>query len=182
MDFQLLSGERIIWRGEPSQGIRFHAQDWFVIPFSLLWLGLVLTIFTSTPADAAGSDPAFGFILPFFIIIGLWMLCGRFLVDMLLRNGTEYALTNRRAIIEGGLVRRSTRSINLAAAPEIRLQESGNGRGTIEFGNSPGFPFMMYRGWPGASRFQAPAFELIDDAKSVYAMILDAQQHAQSGG
>lgn len=177
MDLQLTSGERVLWEGAPGQGIRFQAQDWFAIPFAAVWLTITSMAFFATAHSA--RDPGFYFIAPLFVFIGVYMLVGRFIVDMFSRAKTEYALTNRRAIIETGLFRRSTRSINLAAAPEIRLAEGRSGRGTIEFGT--GSPFgSMPRGWPGMSRYQSPAFENIDNASSIYSTVLDAQRDAQN--
>jgi hypothetical protein len=179
MDFQLTSGERVIWRGAPGQGLRLHAQDWFAIPFAVVWLGIILSVFIASPQDASGTDPAPYFILPFFLLIGVYILVGRFVIDMAARSRTEYALTNHRAIIESGVFRKSIRSVNLAAAPEIRLREGRGGRGTIEF--SSGSPFAMVpRGWPGMSQYLPPAFDRIEDAASVYRMIIDAQRGAQS--
>ncbi|HKP33561.1 MAG TPA: PH domain-containing protein, partial [Sphingomicrobium sp.] len=129
--------------------------------------------------DSTPDDPGVYFVLPFFLIIGIYMLVGRYIVDMLVRGHTEYALTNQRAIIESGLFRRSTRSVNLAAAPEMSFNEGRNGRGTIEFG--PTSPFSAVgRNWAGGSRVVSPAFENIDNADSVYAQVLSAQREAQS--
>lgn len=181
MDFSLTSGERVLWRGAPGRGLRLQMQDWFAVPFAAIWLGLVLSFFFVGEAGQGADDPSFNFILPFFILIGVWMLVGRFIVDMIVRSRTEYVLTDRRAVIEAGLMRRSTRSVNLSATPEIRLQEGRNGRGTIEFGSGSPFGMMFPRGWPGVAQHISPAFELIDDAQSVYAMIITAQREAQSG-
>jgi hypothetical protein len=180
MDLQLTSGERVIWQGSPGRGLRFQAQDWFAVPFAALWLGLILSFFVRAPKQTTPDGAPFDFILPFFILIGVYMLVGRFVIDMIVRSRTEYALTNRRAIIESGIFSKSTRSVNLAAAPEIRLRERGGGRGTIEFGG--GSPFaMMPRSWPGTSQYMPPAFEMIDGAASVYRLILDAQRQSQAG-
>ena len=34
---RLLKGEKIVWSGQPSQGLLLTGQDWLLIPFSLLW-------------------------------------------------------------------------------------------------------------------------------------------------
>jgi hypothetical protein len=179
MDLQLTSGERVIWQGSPGKGLRFQAQDWFAVPFAAVWLGIIFSVFVTAPQKSGTDNGGFEFVLPFFILIGVYMLAGRFVIDMIARSRTEYALTNRRAIIESGFFGRSTRSVNLAAAPEIRLRQGGSGRGTIEFGS--GSPFaMMPRSWPGTRQYLPPAFEMIEDAGSVYRLILDAQRQAQS--
>jgi hypothetical protein len=178
MDFQLTSGERVIWRGNPACGIRFHAYDFFLVPFAFVWLAGALTIFVAPESRQQDADPIGYVMLPFFVLIGIYILFGRFVTDFLVRSRTEYALTNRRAIIESGYFRRIVRSVNLAAAPEIRFQEKRNGRGTIEFGS--GAPFGMPRGWPGMGQFQPPAFDGIEDARNVYELALNAQHEAQA--
>lgn len=180
MDFQLMSGERVIWRGSPAQGIRFQAQDLFIVPFAIIWLTIAGSAFWLPNSDGTQTnDPAEYIILPFFLLIGLYILVGRFLGDMLSRSRTEYALTNRRAIVESGIFRRNTRSINLAATPEIRFRQGRGGRGTIEFGGGSPFAFVP-RNWPGSAQFMPPAFDGIEDADNVYRLVLDAQREAQS--
>jgi hypothetical protein len=179
MDFQLTAGEQVLWRGAPSQGIRLRAPDLILIPFILIWFGAI-SFAMGASGGASAAVPFDWLFWSFFLFIGLYLLVGRFVADMIVRSRTEYALTNRRAIIESGVFRRTTRSVNLAAAPEIRFREGRGGRGTIEFGGTSPFPFA-YRGWPGWSQFMSPAFEGIEDARSVYQQVLDAQRQAQEG-
>jgi hypothetical protein len=126
-------------------------------------------------------DPAFYLIMPFFLLIGLYMLFGRFLVDRVARRRTHYYLTTQRAVIEGGLFRPNHRSISLAASPEIRFRGRRNGRGTVQFGSASMFG-MMPPSWPGASQFLPPAFDDIDEAERVYNLALKAQREAQAQG
>ena len=35
----LLKGERMVWWGQPAQGLLFTSKDWFMVPFSLMFLG-----------------------------------------------------------------------------------------------------------------------------------------------
>ena len=35
----LESGERVLWTGQPGQGIRFRRADRWAVPFTLLWMG-----------------------------------------------------------------------------------------------------------------------------------------------
>ena len=39
---ELLSGESILWTGQPNPRIVFHKEDLFLIPFSLLWGGFAI--------------------------------------------------------------------------------------------------------------------------------------------
>ena len=39
---ELLSGESILWAGQPNHRVVFHKEDVFLIPFSLLWGGFAI--------------------------------------------------------------------------------------------------------------------------------------------
>ena len=36
---ELLTGETVLWTGQPLRQVIFHPSDWYAIPFSLLWGG-----------------------------------------------------------------------------------------------------------------------------------------------
>lgn len=173
-------GERIIWQGQPVQGIRLAPQDAFAIPFAAFWLLIIVSIFVITITGAAENvDPLTYVILPIFLLIGLYMLAGRFVVDAAARRRTRYYLTDQRVLIESGLFRPSRRSVSLAAIPEIRIRAGRKGRGTVQFG-SPSLFGMMPPSWPGASQFLPPAFDDIEDAERIYGLALSAQRDIQT--
>ncbi|HVP07701.1 MAG TPA: hypothetical protein VMS71_07660, partial [Candidatus Acidoferrum sp.] len=61
---QLSHGERIIWAGQPRQGIFLQPQDIFMIPFSFAWGGFA--IFWMVAAWKGGAPlPFVMFGLPF---------------------------------------------------------------------------------------------------------------------
>ena|ERR1051326_8471773 len=171
---ELGSGERLLWKGRPRTGLRLRGSDAFLIPFSLVWGG-----FACFAAFAAfyspKANPGALFTVP-FALIGLYIVFGRFFVDAKARQNTEYAVTDRRAIIVSGLFGRKTRSINLQSTPEISLTEKSDRSGTITFG--AGLPY----GWGMQSNLWFPgfspqaAFEMIDDARNVYDIIEDAKR------
>jgi hypothetical protein len=49
----VMPGESVVWSGSPPQGLRFHSQDTFLIPFSLFWGGFA--IFWETIAIVGGT-------------------------------------------------------------------------------------------------------------------------------
>jgi hypothetical protein len=132
----LQSGEHIVWTGRPAQGLRFSAKDTFLVPFSLLWGGFAvfwetnaLTIAGSASSSVANIFPLFG--IP-FVLIGLYMIGGRFVVDAWARSKMTYALTDRRALILRRLVGERLITVTLANASQLRLTRNGS-RGDIEF-------------------------------------------------
>jgi hypothetical protein len=173
---ELNPGERIIWSGQPQQGLMLRPADIFMIPFSLLWGGFA--IFWELTVVAGGAP--FFFMLwgiP-FVLVGLYIIFGRFFVDSAQRSKTYYALTNERAIILSGLFTQNTKSLDLRKLPEINISTKDNGRGTITFGASHPMAWMSSgSGFPNMGRYHiAPSFEMIDDAKTVYQHIKRLQR------
>jgi hypothetical protein len=95
-----------------------------------------------------------------------------------MRETTEYAVTNRRAIILSTLFGRKIRSINLQTTPDISLTERADRSGTITFGGAPYSGWSLQRNpwFPGTS---PPSFEMIDDVRSVYDIIEGVKQFAR---
>jgi len=170
---ELNSGERLLWKGRPRGGIRLRGMDAFLIPFSLFWTGIVffagIASFTQPPQKGGGA-PGLIFLIP-FILVGLYILVGRFFADAMMRARTEYGLTNRRAIIVSGFFSRSVKSVDVRTIPEILLSEKRDGSGTITFGATPFGWWMQRNPWGFGSSSATPAFEMIEDVRSVYKMI-----------
>jgi hypothetical protein len=170
---ELNSGERLLWRGRPPGGIRLRSADFFMIPFSLFWTGIVFSAAWAAirqPAqNGAVAAPGLIFLIP-FLLIGLYILIGRFFVDAMMRARTEYAVTNRRAIIVSGLFARNVKSIDLKTTSEIAISERGDKSGTVTFGATP-FGAMRRYSWSSNPTSGTPAFEMIDDVRSVYRTI-----------
>jgi hypothetical protein len=40
---ELSSGEKLLWSGQPSGGLRLRPADALMIPFSLLWAGFAVS-------------------------------------------------------------------------------------------------------------------------------------------
>jgi len=179
MTIDLAPGERIIWQGQPTQGFRLAPQDAFAVPFAAFWLFMVsMMLLLAFTGEMKEVDPLAYVIMPVFLIIGLYMLFGRFVVDRAARRRIHYYLTTERAVIEGGMFRPSRRSVSLAAAPEIRFRGRRSGRGTVQFGSANMFG-MMPPSWPGASQFLPPAFDDIEDAERIYNLALTTQRSLQ---
>jgi hypothetical protein len=172
---ELGANERLIWSGRPPQGIMFRSTDIFMIPFSLLWGGFAC--FWTLAASAGGG--CFGLFGIPFVLVGAYMVFGRFYADAVQRSNTYYGLTSERIIITAGLSGQQVKSLNLRTLTDITLDLKTSGKGTISFG--PSHPMASwYRGipWPGTEKYYSPAFEMIDDARQVYDEIRQAQTAA----
>lgn len=173
---ELNPGEKIIWSGQPQQGLILRSSDIFMIPFSLLWGGFA--IFWELGVVSSGAP--FFFMLwgiP-FVLLGLYMIFGRFFLDRAQRSKTYYALTNERAIIISGVFNQTTKSLDIKKLPEINISIKGDGKGTITFGALHPMAWMYAgSGFSNMGRYNiAPSFEMIDEAKKVYQLIKRLQR------
>jgi hypothetical protein len=170
-------GEQALWWGRPRQGLVLRGSDVFLIPFSVLWCGFAIF----WEAGVVGSDRAPGFFVLWgipFVLVGVYMVIGRFFVEAWQRSRTRYALTPERVLIVSGIFARSVKSLPLDTLTDLTLIESRGRQGSITFG--PQNPFAsMFGGassWPGSRQQQSPRFDLIDDAKGVYERINSARR------
>ena len=171
---ELNSGERLLWKGQPRGGIRFRSSDAFLIPFSLLWGGFAIFWESMALFQIPKNQPVVWFFPLFgvpFVLVGLYIIFGRFFVDAKLRSRTEYAVTTRRAIIVSGLFSRNVKSIDLRSTPEITLSEKSDKSGDIVFGATQPYGWWMQRSlwYPGTPT--TPTFEMIEDVRKIYKTI-----------
>jgi hypothetical protein len=177
---QLAPGESLLWHGRPRQGIVLRGSDALVIPFSIVWCGVVLHIFSSWDSrQFSGSGASLFSLFPLiFLLAGAYFLIGRFVIDARLRSRKRYAVTSERVLIAGGLFSRRLTSLSLRNLSEMTLSQKDSGEGSIVFGRPPVL-IQPAPGTEGAPAVQAPAvpsFELIADAGAVHALIRDAQR------
>jgi hypothetical protein len=174
-----MAGERILWTGRPSGGLLFTALDWFLVPFSAVWLGFVLVPISGMVSGPSQDVGGMIFML-MFVIIGLFALFGRFLVDAWIRRGTQYALTDRRILISRPAPFRAFIAVGLAQLPDVQLNERGDGSGTIRFG--PGRSLWSRQGlniWM-PSVDSVPQFLAIGSARQVFDRVQQAAAKAGS--
>jgi hypothetical protein len=164
----LMPGEQVIWYGEPKQGVSFSGRDAFMIPFSLMWGGFA--IFWETTVISTRAPWFFKLWGIPFVIVGLYLIIGRFFVDAWIRRCTAYSLTDRRALVIRAAPFTKITSINLGSLSNVGLTESANGRGTIQFGDPPVYAYRQ--GWSGwMPALDQSAFIGIEDARNVFARI-----------
>ena len=173
---ELSSGERLLWSGQPRRGMRLRSSDAFLIPLSLLWCGFA--IYWEVSAIAMGAPLFFTLWGIPFVLIGLYIVFGRFIVDARMRERTFYGVTSERIIIVSGLFSRQTKSLPLRTLSDISLTQRADGSGTITLGPVHPMAQRLPAGWPGIGQYAAPAFDLIDGAKQVYELIRQTQKSA----
>lgn len=168
---ELERDENLIWAGRPGRGIRFSSRDVIMIPFSLMWCGFA--IFWETTVLVANAPLLFKLWGIPFVVVGLYIVFGRFIVDARRRAKTYYGLSDRRAIVLfAGSTRRVT-SVQLASQ-QLQLEQTSRGTGSISFGTQP--PQQAWGTFNlGQSKAGGLRFEAIDDAREVYRLIVEAQ-------
>ncbi len=175
---ELGPSENLLWSGEPRQGIFLRGSDAFLIPFSLMWGGFA--IFWEYSVVTTNAPPFFMLWGIPFVLVGLYMIFGRFWVDARQRANTAYGITSERIVIISGLFSKQTKSLSIDTLTDVSLTEKTGGIGTITFGQMP-FWHAMYgnASWPGTGYRSVPQFELIPEARSVYDIIRSAQRAAK---
>jgi Bacterial PH domain len=175
---ELDRNERVIWSGRPRHGPVLRWMDAFAIPFGLLWTGIPLVGAWAAVTGPKGNPIAIIAPLP-FVLIGLYLIVGRFFIDAAQRRRTFYALTDERILIVSGILSRNIRSVALRTLDQVDLSARASGQGTISFGRSMYGSFAL-PGWPGMKSMQPPMFEMIPDAAVVAKLIRDAQRAANA--
>jgi hypothetical protein len=171
----LAPSECLLWSGQPRSGIRLRGQDAFLIPFSILWCGFA--IFWEASVIRTGAPFFFMLWGVPFVLVGLYFVFGRFVVDARSRARTFYGVTSERILIVSGLFTQQTKSLQLRTLTDVSLTLRADGSGTITFGPTHYMSAFFPAGfWPGAGRFSPPSFDLIERAKEVYAIIRNAQR------
>ncbi|MFC1483363.1 hypothetical protein ACFL56_03785 [Candidatus Margulisiibacteriota bacterium] len=181
----LLSDERLLWTGQPDPSKLFTKGDIFMIPFSLMWGGFAIfwetmalsfTVFSDAPDPVAYIFPLFG--LP-FVIVGCYMIFGRFLLKKYKKKRTYYAVTNKRVIVLTQGRNKNIKAEFLDKITSINKSTSSSGTGNIYFGGS-NFMTTMY-GNTGMDFFASAytkgtlAFYDIPNVDSVYSIINNAR-------
>ena len=128
-------GERLFWRGAPDATVTFGPEDKFLVPFSLLWGGFAIFWEIGVSTDGWGFGTIWG--VP-FVVVGLYLIFGRFIYKRWNRQHTRYAISDQRIIVSRNSGR-NVQSIALAEPFEI----------------SDGTTDTMYR-WSGKCRVGNP--------------------------
>ena len=166
------SGERLLWSGVPSRVGVFRSSDLLLVPFSLMWGGFA--VFWETMVIRQ-HGPFFMKLwgIP-FVVIGVYLMCGRFFVSARALRSTVYAVTSERVLVIGGLWRRVVHSHPLHRLSAARLEEFGDGTATITL-NPESIPSpwqrrnMSWSSWHSWSPFR---LERISEGKRVYDLIM----------
>jgi len=180
---ELLSGESFVWAGQPEPSVIFHKEDAYLIPFSFLWGGFAIFWEGSVAGLWGVRDNhhqwTFGILwgIP-FVLIGQYIIWGRFLYAGWLKGRTHYAVTNRRVIVVQEGWKRQMASAYLDSLPTLIKEGGSRGIGTLRFG-PPYLTSPRNRAWNSLAMGGAPVFVDIEDVDSVYKLVCDLRDRAR---
>jgi hypothetical protein len=173
--YELANGEQLLWTGRPNPWKIFTREDFFIIPFTLVWGGFVVAL---NAAIWTVNGPLVGKIAGFpFLVAGLYMMVGRFFYKVWRKRRLYYAVTDQRVMILLKGIRYDLRSFSIGMIPYLHKYVEMNGYGKVVFGgpaplnrwqqqqlDNPNSSFE----WAG---FALDGFYDIPDAHEVYALM-----------
>ena len=177
---ELNGDESLLWAGKPNTSVIFHPSDWFMIPFSLLWGGFAIFWEGGVTGlfGLGNGNPSPSFFMLWgipFVLIGQYLIWGRFFYAAWKKTGIIYAITNRRVVVFSRSPRIKTIFSFIDSLPSVDKELRSDGIGTLKFG-----PISKLWGrnnnpsWDGLYLDSGiPVFVDIDDAASVYAIVAD---------
>jgi hypothetical protein len=170
---EMQPGERIQWSGTPQQGLLLRGSDAFLIPFSLLWGGFAF--FWEFMVNAQGAPLLFRLWGIPFVLVGVYLIVGRFFWDKVQRVHTFYCVTNKRALIRSGIFSSTLQTVAIHNLSEISVSEKADGKGTITFGPADPFKGVSF-GWSRRGSPPSPSFDMIPDVRRVYDLLQTAER------
>lgn len=175
----LLPSERVLWTGQPKQGFALGPRDALLIPFSLLWGGFAIFWNAGVWGGINGGEAAPFFFrlwgLP-FLVVGLYLIAGRFLHDAAIRKRLHYAVTDHRILVLRGS---KIRSLDITRLPRLELSEHSDGTGTIAFDGDNSLFYGSSRngfGYWTPALSSATQFFHIDNPRKVYELVRNQVQ------
>jgi hypothetical protein len=168
----LMQDESMLWTGKPDPSVLLSRSDILMIPASLLWGGFA--IFWEVMALKGAPDPFFALFGVPFVLMGLYMIFGRFIYKRWRKANTYYAVTNKRVLVLTKLWRSNLQAIRIGTIPTLNLSAGRDGRGTIVFGNTSYAGMYSNTGMEFFGGFygsQAPTFYDIQDARTVHDLV-----------
>lgn len=98
----LTAGEAILWRGKPKRGAFIATKSLTMLPIAVIWLILDLNFI----GTAFSGGQMLGFLIPFFALhlMPVWIWLANVITAGRRWKNTNYYVTNRRIIIQGGFL------------------------------------------------------------------------------
>ena len=96
-DIHIGPSDRVLWKGRPEKGITIRPDELVTIPFGAFFT--LFALFWISMAIQAGPFALFG--IP-FVLVGIYLLGGRFIVNEYMKKRTAYVITDKAIIRKRG--------------------------------------------------------------------------------
>ncbi len=143
LDEHLALGEKVLWRGKPERR-PFIFRTWPLSIFGALLITSV-TIFEIVILTTEAPDILAYWGAP-FVLAGLYMAAGHFLLTTREWAYTDYMVTESRVLIRHGILSPTVTIYSLLGLPHTVLEMKGGDIGNIMFKPREG---QGYGPWPG---------------------------------
>ena len=117
----LVPGEQVIWRGKPKKNAYIINKIFGLLPIALIWLLFDGFILTSILAD---GGPTNTILIPFFLLhmFPVWLWLANALTANRSWRNTSYYVTNRRILIQTGVLSQDVQSIYYKDIENVNLR------------------------------------------------------------
>ena len=168
----LAAGEAVLWRGKPKRSAFIATKSLTMLPIAIVWL-----CFDSAFIAAAFSGDGPWFLIPFMLLhlAPVWIWLGSMLTAGKRWKNTNYYVTNRRIIIQGGFL-----AVNETSLFYKDLRNAQLRIGLLDhLFHTGGIVFDSGMILHNNKQQKGPSLENLEDPKSVYdriqKIILDIQ-------
>ena len=158
------TGEHILWSGKPKKNAFIAAHSLTMMPIAIIWICLDMT-FILNMIRADGLEL---FTLGFFSLhlMPVWIWLGSMITAPRRWRNTNYYVTNRRIIIQGGFLATNEKSLFFkdvrSVQSKVGIFDKLFGTGTIVFNSE-----MMTNN----NKATPPSFQYLEDASHIYARV-----------
>lgn len=157
----LAAGEHILWSGKPKKNAFIASHALTMMPIAIIWLCLDMTFIL----NMVRADGLQLFTLGFFSLhmMPVWIWLGSLITAPKRWRNTNYYVTNRRIIIQGGFLAVNEKSLFFkeirSVQSKVGLFDKLSGTGSILFNAE-----MI----SGNNKATPPSFQYLENAGAVY--------------
>ena len=160
----LTAGEHILWSGKPGKAPFILAHSLTLMPIAVVWMCFDFTAI----ADILSSEKVPWFLLIFFAVhlAPVWMWLASVITAPKRWRNTNYYVTNRRIIIQGGFLAVNEKSLFFkdirSVQSKVGIFDKLFGTGSIIFNSE-----MLSNN----NKATPPSFQYLENAHQIYARV-----------
>ncbi len=167
---ELLADEKILWAGQPETKFILKGEDVILSLFGLFCTGFMSLFFLDD--DFITSGDLFEISISIvFMLVGLYLLFGRIIIDNYEKKRTFYAVTNQRVLIITNIHKKNVQAQLINQIPVLIKYVHKDRIGTIQFDN-----VQCDMSGETVSYIYPPTFRDIKDVDTIYKLINDLRR------